>query len=222
MAGPSVLDHLERVLLFPLPGGVLFPGERLPLHIFEPRYRRMTEDAWQGGLPIAMGHIRPDASPLQAGDAERPPVFSMVGAGFIDSLQELPEGRFLIELVGERRLWIVDEEESPLPYRVVRTKPAFDVEVAPEAGRQALDALGRLLLAIHQSEPKAAAALSLAMAGRQTPSEVSDAIAAVLHVEPLVRQSWLTELDPVLRLLALTEALEIYLIQTRGKGGTVN
>jgi len=33
--------RLERIPLFPL-NVVLFPGEQLPLHIFEPRYRRMV------------------------------------------------------------------------------------------------------------------------------------------------------------------------------------
>ena len=31
--------------IFPLPNVVFFPGTRLPLHVFESRYRRMLEDA---------------------------------------------------------------------------------------------------------------------------------------------------------------------------------
>ena len=33
------------VPLFPLPNLFLFPGTLMPLHIFEPRYRQMIEDA---------------------------------------------------------------------------------------------------------------------------------------------------------------------------------
>jgi Lon protease-like protein len=36
-----------RLPLFPL-GVVLFPGVLLPLHIFEPRYRRLIEDIVAG------------------------------------------------------------------------------------------------------------------------------------------------------------------------------
>ena len=37
-------DLPQRLPLFPLPGAVLMPRTRLPLHIFEPRYLAMLED----------------------------------------------------------------------------------------------------------------------------------------------------------------------------------
>ena len=40
--------------LFPLPDTVLFPGMPLPLHIFEPRYRKMVEDALDTHSSIGM------------------------------------------------------------------------------------------------------------------------------------------------------------------------
>lgn len=43
----------ERLPLFPL-NVVLLPGEDLPLHIFEPRYRRMVRDCLDGGSPFGM------------------------------------------------------------------------------------------------------------------------------------------------------------------------
>ena len=47
--------------LFPLPDLVCFPHALLPLHIFEPRYRQMTEDALAGDQFITMVQIRPAA-----------------------------------------------------------------------------------------------------------------------------------------------------------------
>ncbi|MCY4441678.1 MAG: LON peptidase substrate-binding domain-containing protein, partial [Deltaproteobacteria bacterium] len=35
----------EVLSVFPLTGVLLLPGTRLPLHIFEPRYRNMVHDA---------------------------------------------------------------------------------------------------------------------------------------------------------------------------------
>ena len=35
---------MEAMAMFPLPGIVLFPGALMPLHIFEPRYRKMLAD----------------------------------------------------------------------------------------------------------------------------------------------------------------------------------
>ncbi|MGO9920320.1 MAG: LON peptidase substrate-binding domain-containing protein [Isosphaeraceae bacterium] len=49
----------NRCLLFPLPELVFFPHSVLPLHIFEPRYRQMTEDALAGDRLVTMVQIRP-------------------------------------------------------------------------------------------------------------------------------------------------------------------
>jgi ATP-dependent Lon protease len=43
----------DRIPLFPLEL-VLFPGEQLPLHIFEPRYRRMVRECLDAGSPFGM------------------------------------------------------------------------------------------------------------------------------------------------------------------------
>jgi ATP-dependent Lon protease len=43
----------DRISLFPL-NVVLFPGELLPLHIFEPRYRRMVRDCLDEKTPFGM------------------------------------------------------------------------------------------------------------------------------------------------------------------------
>lgn len=39
------MSPMESVPVFPLPGVVLLPDQRLPLHIFEPRYRAMVRDS---------------------------------------------------------------------------------------------------------------------------------------------------------------------------------
>jgi len=40
--------------LFPLPNVVFFPKTRLPLHVFEPRYRQMVADAMSNDERIGM------------------------------------------------------------------------------------------------------------------------------------------------------------------------
>jgi len=49
----SVAMRPDRIPLFPL-NVVLFPGEELPLHIFEPRYRRMVRECLDGRSPFGM------------------------------------------------------------------------------------------------------------------------------------------------------------------------
>lgn len=56
----------ENIALFPLQL-VVFPGETLNLHIFEPRYRQLVEDAEQQGITFCVptvinGKIRPIAT----------------------------------------------------------------------------------------------------------------------------------------------------------------
>ena len=48
----------DTVPLFPLPGAVLLPRTRLPLHIFEPRYLQMLDDALRSGERL-IGMIQP-------------------------------------------------------------------------------------------------------------------------------------------------------------------
>jgi ATP-dependent Lon protease len=49
----------ERIPLFPL-NVVLLPGEHLPLHIFEPRYRRMVRECLEKESPFGMLLSLPD------------------------------------------------------------------------------------------------------------------------------------------------------------------
>jgi len=49
----------DRIPLFPL-NVVLFPGEHLPLHIFEPRYRRMVRQCLEFKSPFGMLLALPD------------------------------------------------------------------------------------------------------------------------------------------------------------------
>src|SRR5579859_3372007 len=55
---PRVEDLPDEFPVFPLPGALLLPRGKLPLRIFEPRYKAMTEDAL--GLGRMFGMIQPD------------------------------------------------------------------------------------------------------------------------------------------------------------------
>jgi hypothetical protein len=89
-----------RFPIFPLPGVVLFPGTYLPLHIFEPRYRALTEAALAGDQVIGMVLIRGDQDAMQ----RRAPIFSVGCAGRI---VERAPSRWAIQPAAARR--------APLP-----------------------------------------------------------------------------------------------------------
>jgi len=92
-----VRDFPRRVPIFPLPEAVLFPGAVLPLHIFEPRYREMLEDALASDRLIAMALLK------QCSREEyesRPPFHETVCVGRIVRHEALADGRSNIALLG--------------------------------------------------------------------------------------------------------------------------
>lgn len=114
------IDFARPIPLFPLPNCVLLPHACAPLHIFEPRYRKMTNDALDSNGLIAMA--------LFAGQTWRhdyegsPPLRPIVCVGYIIKHQALPDGRFNILLQGICRAQIIRETPSK-PYRTALLKP---------------------------------------------------------------------------------------------------
>ncbi len=105
-------DGLGR--LFPLPELVMFPHAILPLHIFEPRYRKMTEDALASDRLITMVQIAPGHESQMSLD---PPIARFGCIGKILECERLPDGRFNYLLVGCKRARIVRELPRTEIYR---------------------------------------------------------------------------------------------------------
>jgi Lon protease-like protein len=126
----------EEIALFPLSSVVLFPRVRIPLHIFELRYRQMTEHALAGDRHIGMVTVRPEHEADMAGD---PPVYPIGCAGIISEAQRLPDGRFYIVLDGVWRFQIAEEPPRPpdLLYRLASVERLADAYAAAERGRVA-------------------------------------------------------------------------------------
>ncbi|TVR96375.1 MAG: peptidase S16 [Rhodospirillales bacterium] len=123
MAAGNALHRLPKVLpIFPLTGALLLPRGRLPLHIFEPRYRAMTQASLAGDRMIGM--IQPRAAAATAetvGDRDR--VYETGCAGRIVTFSELDDGRFLITLEGMCRFRV--DEELPMVEGYRRVRPDF-------------------------------------------------------------------------------------------------
>ena len=88
--------------LFPL-HLVLFPGRPLPLHLFEPRYRLMLHDCLDSDGRFGVVAIRAGREVGGAAD------FHEVGTvAQIESVTELPDGRFDILTRGTRRFRVLE------------------------------------------------------------------------------------------------------------------
>ena len=118
---------VQTAPLFPLPNVFLFPGHVMPLHIFEPRYREMVEDSLDGPGRIVLGAVLQDHHDDLEGS---PPVFPLAGLGEIARHEKLPDGRFLIWLVGLARVRI-EETPSNKPYRQVNFELIHEVQPDP-------------------------------------------------------------------------------------------
>ena len=85
----AVVSALVKAPLFPLPDGALLPGEFLSLHVFEPRYRAMLEDARKGSPVIAIATLLPG---WEADYAGTPAVADIVGLGRMVKDRPQPDG----------------------------------------------------------------------------------------------------------------------------------
>ncbi len=131
------------VPLFPLPGVFLFPGQVMPLNVFEPRYRQMVEDMLDGPGRMVVGTLR-DAE--VGPDDARPAVLPVAGLGEIVRHERLPDGRFSILVYGVERVRIA-EADSEAPYRRVSIESVAEAPCSDEDDER----LKRpLLAAIHE------------------------------------------------------------------------
>lgn len=136
ISGPGAIQIPDVIPIFPLPKTVLLPGEVLPLHIFEARYRDMVRDALASHRVIGLVEsLAGDPAEGFAGGAIRD-----VGCvGLIAQHEQLDDGRFLLWLLGLERFHIEEELPRGTPYRLARVSYTPIVEsVGQLAGIQPL------------------------------------------------------------------------------------
>lgn len=112
------MDLPDTIAVFPLPGVLLLPRARLPLHIFEPRYLAMIEDCMKTPHRL-IGMVQPASGP--DGGANR---LARIGcAGRLTGFSETEDGRYMITLTGRSRFRLGAEEPGGLlPYRRFRVE----------------------------------------------------------------------------------------------------
>lgn len=173
----------ELFPLFPL-GLVLVPGELLPLHIFEERYKRLVAECRETGAPFGIVLSREEGLAVVGCTAR-------VGA----VLEEFPDGRSNIVVRGGARFRLVELRPPDLP----------DVEPLSALVEYLDDAPGEVLPELTQTvERLFAEALELTDSGSPKHGAVeiprSFQIAGVFDIEPVVKQRLLQSRDESERL----------------------
>jgi Lon protease-like protein len=122
---------LAHAPLFPLPTGALLPGELLPFHIFEARYRAMLAAVRKGDGMLAVATLLPGWEGEYSGS---PPIAEIVGLGRVVKAEPRPDGTSDIVVHGLVRGEVVSEAPGgtrTLRYRVARILPRPDGQQHP-------------------------------------------------------------------------------------------
>jgi Lon protease-like protein len=181
---------------------VLLPGAQLPLHIFEPRYRRMLADCEAGGTPFGVA--------LLAGGAERALPVGHVGClAELRQVQTLPDGRSNVLVEGGARFALERFVESDAPYHVAEVSAYDDV---PEPA--AADETRRLAASVRADFARVAGAARTIAGDAEIPAELPDddalvafRVAALVDMDVRARQRLLVSRSPVARLREIAALL---------------
>jgi Lon protease-like protein len=154
------VPRLRDVPLFPL-GIVLLPGEVLPLHIFEPRYREMVARCLAGPEPFCVVHADDDGM--------RDIGCLAIG---LEIVERFDDGRLSIVVTGGEPIRIERVDEDAHAYLAADgvTIEDEDDRATAEAVEHALDAYRELVDVAEGGdgppEPEVGARLSYEIAGR--------------------------------------------------------
>ena len=206
------------VALFPIPNAVSFPGVPFPLHVFEPRYRQMVRQCVEDQLLLGVCHTEKIVhtkareqsveEALNSNQSTYKPcqVFS---AGVVELLQELNDGRMLIQVDTQVRLRLVEERQT-LPFSIWFCEEVLDEVRSADAVRameQSRDKILRRLIAITHESEKLQSLLKDDYWQNMPPQEFSFAVSGMLGIEAEMAQHLLEMTDTQLRLNTVLEII---------------
>ena len=183
-------DFSSRCRLFPLPNLVLFPHAILPLHIFEPRYRQMTEDALASDQMVTIVQVKPMLEDMAW--TEPVPIMEVGCLGRIVQHERLLDGRFNFLLLGCKRVRLAQEIPSPKLYRVAEATIIEDQEPSTEVETRRVELIDLFLQVFHQTH-RMDPDLSRMLNSGLSLGVLSDIIAHALDIPAALKQSLLDE-----------------------------
>jgi Lon protease-like protein len=191
----------ERILpMFPL-GSTVFPGQIVPLHVFEPRYRTLFNELTNDGADATFGIVLIDRGFEVGGQDHRVDVATRVE---ILQAEEFDDGRWGVITAGVERLdimeWLSDD-----PYPRARVSPRTVVDTGgtdlADLETSLMDTL-RLIAVVTSQEPPRAYEFSV------DPHVKLDQIAALAPLTEFDRQSVLEAKRTSDQITILLDALE--------------
>lgn len=201
----ELLTAVESIPLFPLPGMVFIPYTVLPLHVFEPRYRDLVDDAMAGNRYVAVPRLRPGWESTYEG---APAMYDVAGFGKILRYEPLADGRANIVLLGLGRLRICNELKSDALYRLAEGRLLSDLlpERGPRAIATSVARLRMMLAQIVGSRPELAERMGPLMSKEMDEIPFVNALGHMVLPDVDARQRFL-EMDSVVERIEHIETL---------------
>ncbi|HTQ39541.1 MAG TPA: LON peptidase substrate-binding domain-containing protein [Pirellulales bacterium] len=199
--------------LFPLPNLVMFPHVMQPLHIFEPRYRAMLEEALAGDRLFALCLLSPGWETDYEG---RPPVHPVACLCRVATHHVTEQGTYNVLVWGLRRIKIVRELPPTKLFREAEVTLLDDVYPEENASRRG--ALQRRLVAAFRKVlpklPVAQSQLEPFLTDQINLGMLTDIVTYTSNLDQKIKTELLAQPLPDLRALLLLECL------TGGKKGS--
>jgi hypothetical protein len=180
--------------------------------VFEPRYRRMVEDALASHRTIGIVLLKPG---YEADYQGRPPIYPLGCTGMIVEQERLEDGRFNILLLGQSRFRVLSEHEGE-PYRVAAAEdlpdPAGDTASLEVTRERVLAAFSRLTdgAAVH-------------LKGDVSPAVLVNGLCQGLELPPVEKLSLLACDTVEARARRLLEILEFHALErTAGRSSSLH
>lgn len=205
---------LEALPLFPLPQAVLFPGVLLPLHVFEPRYRKLIHDVLATHATFSVVRLLEEETPSQL-----PAIAPVATAGTIIDHVELPGGRLNVLLRGRARVRLRELSFEP-PYRRAHASLLEDSnERIPSSDVAALIGTATAFCeALRNRDPH----FELRLPREADPGALADSCASQLLLDGRDRQRALELLNVSERIRYVTEMIAMQRCALSGSTGALN
>ena len=196
------------VPVMPLPGVLLFPNALLPLHIFEPRFRAMLDQALNADRMLCVALVRPERHHWRT-SAD---FFHLSTIGLIRVCVGRGDGTSDLILQGIRRVKFTGfEQEVPFPIarlQPLKTRTKLTVETDTLAAK-----LLELYAQLKNSGRELPEKIDRYLSEMSDPEMVADLLAATFITEAARRQHLLEELD-------LNQRLRLLIQYLREEGGS--
>jgi ATP-dependent Lon protease len=190
MAAELDITVPEELPVMTLPNVAFFPQALLPLHIFEPRYRRMLADVLAGSRLFAVAGL--DRHPAVSPGRAEPP-HRVAGMGIIRACQKNPDGTSNLLLQGLCRVEI-REIVGDDPYRRIRVRILMSEPGAGEDENRRLRAELARLLGVKLRLEEATAEMAAVLRDIEDPETFVDVAAFNLCESATVKQRLLETL----------------------------